>query len=262
MKTFLPIALGAASWAIAHAWCHRRSIRLERGDRAAIAAIDSEQGGPDFGAALRRGIEIGSVSPAIAEEAHRSGLIDDNLLDLARSGAYARKYDRTVEADLPWLLVHLLATLAGATVSPAASVLMALSAVAAQTDTRFRVIPIPCAAAMLAAALVALPGDLSDIETRVVVLGLLVLLLLLGKRLADRMGIDFGTGDIVLCAAPLTATAGTAGVLVFPLALSVTLAVSALTTTWLRGSGHVSSVPLAAYTIFPTAASIIAGTIV
>lgn len=245
------IIIGTVSWLATHAWCHKRCLSLRAGDAQALGTAEVPDG---FAEALGRGISLGTVSTEHAIAAHARGLISDGQAAPALTGAYRRRYDRTLASDSAWLPAHIASSLLGAAVSPVAAALLATCAACAQTDARFRVIPTAAAALMAMLAPFAVPAGPTAVPfMRAAALAVsLAAFALIGAAARER-GRAFGGGDAFLLACPLAATLMTPGLVAFPVALALALATRFALSRW---AGRPRDIPLGAYTLIPTAIAI------
>lgn len=244
------ILSGTAFWILTHLWCHRRYLAMEAGDLEELGGGQPSEG---LAAALAAGVGLVTVSPRVARLARDRGIMAEEVAMEALSGAYRRRYDRTLAAEVPWLPVYWVASLIGAHVSPASSVLLCSLASAAQCDVRFRVIPTALAVGMVPLCFTAVP-DPALIGNRAVAALAVFPALAMACALAKRRSLSFGLGDVFLLACPCIALAGSEGLAVFLGALVVVLA-SRLA--WGGRSGCPADIPLAAYVVAPAAISFI-----
>lgn len=133
------------------------------------------------------------------------GLISREGALRTRSGAYRRRYDRTAIADVPWLVAFIGGAALGAESSLAWAGMMCCATWAAMADARFRIVPVPCAAAM---ALLAVACNGADAPRAVVLLAVSAAALGLLSALAKAIGSAFGAGDVAITACCLTALGG------------------------------------------------------
>ena len=141
----LTLAAGtaAAGWLLQHAYQHMRYSFYEREDTAMLAPGADPAERRDWLAAIGAQVAIQAVAPSTISDLAASGDIDADLLAIAESGAYARRYNPTLAGEAYWAPAYLAAALAGAAYSPAAAVAAASSLAITASDIRFRIVPIP-----------------------------------------------------------------------------------------------------------------------
>lgn len=241
------VAAGLIAWVLSHSYAHWRCAALERGDLEALAAGDIDGSAP----AIERGIEIGTVSPEVAEALGDRRAIPLEMVVRTRSGAYRRRYDRTLASDLPWLPVFILAAALGWRVGGACAAFCLLLAAAAHADARFRVIPVGVAAAMMAGAPFS-PAVPELIPAACLWLAGGLGLLAVAKLAAGWMSVPFGAGDVILLATTTASLMPIGGVLPYLAALASELALAlAIARMGGAGTAREATVPLAAAALPP-----------
>lgn len=149
--------LGLGCWLAAHAYQHKRFSDFESDDAKMLAA-DASPERDEWVAAVRQQVGMAGVSPACVRALSDAGVLSHEEAATAFEGAYARRYDPTLEADLRWLPCYMAAALVGSMWNLPAALFCCMAVAIAQADTRFRIVPVPWAIIMAASGAVAFWG--------------------------------------------------------------------------------------------------------
>lgn len=231
MITLTTIAVSAAGPAAGLAWSEWRRRAVEAQDSRHLSALDSGADEAAWVARVAEQVEGCRVSPGLASELGRRGLVPESAVAATRRDGYAERY-----MGRPWddpalalgTIGLLLVSLAVAAVTPSLWAVGAASVVGgcAIADWRWRLVPLPLLAALVACCVgMALE---SSAGAAPLVVGLVALALIEAFRLlavrASGSG-AFGLGDVLLLAAVASALAvwGGAAPSAFCLALVIEL---------------------------------------
>lgn len=191
--------LGLGCWVAAHAYQHKRYSDFESEDAKMLAA-DASPERDEWVAAVRQQVGLAGVSPATVRALSDTGSLSVEEAAPASEGAYARRYDPTLEADLKWLPCYLAAGAVGSVWGLCASLFCCSAVAIAQADTRFRIVPVPWAIAMAASGAVAFWG-MSDGALAVGLMAVVTLLFIglikVFERIVGVSGVC-GSGDAIL----------------------------------------------------------------